>query len=238
MEENPYRKAATERVEVASEAEVEERLAFIRRTYLHLLVAIFAFIGVEVAIFQSGWAPTLADTMVGGGSWLLVLGLFIGVGWVANWLALSGQPSPIQYVGLGLYVVAEAVIFVPLMYMAVSYSDWTVLPTAAGITLSVFSVLTGYVFLTKQDFSFLWPFLLIGTFGALFMIPAAMLFGFQLGIFFAGAMVVLSAGYIVYYTSNILHHYRTDQHVAAALALFSAVAMMFYYVLMLLMGSE
>jgi hypothetical protein len=33
-------------------------------------------------------------------------------------------------------------------------------------------------------------------------------------------------------------HYRTDQHVAAALALFSSVALLFYYVLLALMGSR
>ena len=49
---------------------------------------------------------------------------------------------------------------------------------------------------------------------------------FNWGMMFSGLFVVLAAGYILYYTSNILHHYRTDQHVAAALALFAAVALL------------
>lgn len=237
MEENPYRKAATQRVDVASEAEVEERLAFIRRTYLHLLGAIFAFVGIEFALFQTGLAATFAKSILGFGQ-IIALALFIGTGWVARWLAMSGKPSPLQYVGLVLYVASFAVFFTPLLYVAVAYSDPTIIPTAAGITLSIFSLLTGYVFVTKQDFSFLGPFLGVVTLVALGVIVFSAVFGFQLGVFFAGAMVLLFAGYIVYDTSNILHHYRTDQHVAAALALFSSVAMMFYYVLMMLMGGE
>ena len=37
-------------------------------------------------------------------------------------------------------------------------------------------------------------------------------------------MILLAAGYVLYETSNVMHRYRTNQHVAAALALFAAVA--------------
>ncbi len=240
MNHNPYESVATERVEVASEAEVDERLAFVRRTYLTLATAIVAFLGIEFAIFQAGMAMPLTELMLGwgGGSWLITLGLFIGVGWIANRLAFSDTAAWIQYAGLGLYVLAEAVIFVPLMVGAALSSDPTVIPAAGIITLSVFSVLTGYVFVTKQDFSFLGPGLAIGGAVAMGTIVVAILFGFTLGTFFAIAMVALAAGYILYTTSNILHHYRTDQHAAAALALFAAVAMMFYYILWALMGFD
>lgn len=240
MDQNPYRNVATEKVDVASQAEVDARLDFIRRTYLLLAAAVLAFVGCEVAIFQAGLDVPLVKLMLGwgGASWMITLGLFMGVGWLANKLAMSEASETIQYAGLGLYVVAEAVIFVPLLYMATAYSDPTVIPAAAVITLSVFSVLTGYVFVTKQDFSFLGPFLAVATAVAMGAIVASFLFGFQLGTIFASIMVLVMSGYIVYYTSNILHHYHTEQHAAAALALFSAVAMLFYYVLFLLMGNE
>jgi FtsH-binding integral membrane protein len=63
-----------------------------------------------------------------------------------------------------------------------------------------------------------------------------MLVGFSLGIFFMGAMVAFAAAYILYDTSNVMKHYRTDQHVAASLALFASVALMFWYMLQLLMS--
>jgi FtsH-binding integral membrane protein len=70
---------------------------------------------------------------------------------------------------------------------------------------------------------------------ALVAIAAGIVFGFTLGLGFAIMMVGLSAGYVVYYTSNVLHHYRSDQHVAAALSLFSAIALMFWYILSIFM---
>ena len=50
-----------------------------------------------------------------------------------------------------------------------------------------------------------------------------------------GAMIGFASMYILYETSNVLHRYRTDQYVAAALALFAAVALLFWYILRLLM---
>ena len=109
------------------------------------------------------------------------------------------------------------------------------LPTAAIVTLVLFGGLTGIVFLTRKDFSFLKGILGVAALGALATIACALIFGFQLGVLFSGAMVILAGGYTLYYTSNVLHHYRTDQHVAAALALFSAVALMFWYILRIFM---
>jgi len=68
------------------------------------------------------------------------------------------------------------------------------------------------------------------------MIVSAIAFDFQLGIWFSAIMIVFAAGAVLYTTSNILHVYREDQHVAASLALFSSVALMFWYILRLLMA--
>ena len=67
------------------------------------------------------------------------------------------------------------------------------------------------------------------------VIVAAMIFGFSLGLLFSFALVALACGYILYDTSNVLHHYRTDQHVAASLELFASVTMLFWYILRVLM---
>jgi FtsH-binding integral membrane protein len=53
---------------------------------------------------------------------------------------------------------------------------------------------------------------------------------------FIYAMIALACGYILYHTSNVLHHYRIGQHVAAALALFAAVALLFWYIVQLFMS--
>ncbi len=237
MADNPYANVATERVDVASEAEVEERLAFIRRTYLHLTGAIAAFIAMLTFFFQAGFARSMTALMLGGQfSWLITLGLFIGVSWMANRWAMRGGSQPMQYLGLGVYVVAQSAITTPLVYIAFRAADPWVVPAAAGITLSIFSVLTGYVFITKQDFNFLGPILGIASLVAFGIIGFGILFGFHLGLIFSFAMVGLACGYIVYDTSNVLHHYRTDQHVAASLALFASVVLLFWYVLQILLS--
>lgn len=237
MADNPYANVATERVDVASEAEVEERLAFIRRTYLHLTGAVAAFIAMLTFFFQADLARPMSALMLGGQfSWLITLGLFIGVSWIANRWAMRGGSQPMQYLGLGVYVVAQSAITTPLVYIATRAADPWVVPAAAGITLSIFSMLTGYVFITKQDFNFLGPILGIASLVAFGIIGFGILFGFHLGLIFSFAMVGLACGYIVYDTSNVLHHYRTDQHVAASLALFASVVLLFWYVLQILLS--
>ncbi len=76
--------------------------------------------------------------------------------------------------------------------------------------------------------------LIIGSFLALGLVVASVLFGFTLGIVFSVVMVGLAAASILYTTSNILRHYRTDQYVAAALSLFAAVALLYFYILRIL----
>ena len=80
--------------------------------------------------------------------------------------------------------------------------------------------------------------LLVGVINglAIGIIVASMFMGFSLGLVFTSAMIVLMSGWILYDTSNILHHYRTDQHVGAALALFASVAMMVWYMIQLVMA--
>ncbi len=220
-----------------SAASIDARVGFIRKTYAHLLGAIIAFIGIEFALFASGLAVPMAEAMLSV-SWLLVLGVFMLVGWVANKWAMSDTSPAMQYLGLGLYVVVEAFIFAPLLVFAAYKSDPSVIPMAGITTLVVFAGLTVGVFMTKKDFSFLRTGLMIAGFLALGAIVAGTLFGFNLGLGFSIIMAGLASGYILYYTSNVLHHYRPGQHVAAALALFSAVALLFWYILRIFMSRD
>jgi len=135
---------------------------------------------------------------------------------------------------LGLYIVAEAIIFLPLIYMALRYAP-DVLPNAALITGALVTGLSLVVFTTRKNFSFLAPALTIGGVVAMGIIIASIAFGMQLGMFFSAAMIVFAAISILYTTSNILHVYREEQHVAASLALFASVALMFWYVVQFLM---
>jgi FtsH-binding integral membrane protein len=226
-------------IQTAADAAASERSSFIRRTYAHLAGAILAFVVIEYVILVH---TPLAQKMLEWVrfhrfGWLVILGGFMAVGYIADRWARSDTSVGMQYVGLLVYVVAEAIIFAPLLFLATAI-DTAIIPQAGLLTLTLFAGLTGTVFITRKDFSFMRGILSIGAFIALGLIVAAVLFGFSLGILFSVAMVGLAGGYILYYTSNIMRYYRTDQHVAAALALFAAVALMFWYIVRIFMSRD
>lgn len=222
---------------IAARAVSSDRASFIRRTYAHLAGAILAFMGIEALLLNVvGGDKVLGLLGASRYSWLIVLVAFMAAGWVARVWAHSQSSPAIQYLGLGLYVVAQAVIFLPLLYLATKLSDPKVIPTAGIMTLGVFGGLTLAAFVTKKDYTFLGPILSVSTMVALGVILAACLFGFSLGMLFSFAIVALASGYILYDTSNVLHHYRTDQHVGAALELFASVALLFWYILRIVMS--
>jgi FtsH-binding integral membrane protein len=214
----------------------DARAAFLARTYFHLLGAIALFTAIEVGLFGSGLAFPIAKAMLGT-SWLLVLGGFILVGWLARCTAHAVEAPAAQYAALFAYVVAEAVIFVPLLLVAQVLAPGTI-QSAALVTLLGFSVLTAIVFTTRRSFSFLGAILRWAGAVALLAIVAAVLFGFQLGTWFSVGMVALAGAAVLFDTSNVMENYPEDRHVGAALELFGSMALMFWYVLRLFLASR
>ena len=219
-----------------SAAKAEARAAFITRTYLHLLGAILGFTMIEMYLFESGLAATIARAMLGT-SWLLVLGGFMVVGWLASHTAYKAQSLGAQYAALAVFVAAEAIVFTPLLFIAAIRFPG-VIESAAFVTLLGFSALTAVVFYTRKDFSFLGSVLRWGGIVALVLIVAGVLFGFQLGTFFSVAMIAFAGAAILYDTSKVLHNFPEDRYVAASLELFASVALLFWYVLRLFMSSR
>jgi FtsH-binding integral membrane protein len=210
------------------------------------MMAIYAFVALEWLFFSLGlenwFLRMLGNTPM---AWLLVLGAFFVVSMIADRWARSATSPAMQYAGLFLYVAAEALIFVPLLALARMQSvaiegvgNVPVIAAAAVTTLVIFGGLTAFVLLSKKDFSFLGSFLGLVVIAAAALIIASIVFGLHLGVWFVWAMIVAACGYILYYTSNVLHHYRTDQHVAAALALFASVALLFWYVIQIFMSRD
>ncbi len=229
--------------ETVAAAPVNERVAFIRRTYAHLFVAVLAFVGLSAGLIASGVADNLLYDMakLGKAAWIGIMVLFIGGTFAAQYMARSRTSIGMQYAGLSLYVLMYTLMFVPILTMAASpnYMNKPELPIQAGIvTLAVFAGLTAAVFVSGKDFSFLRPVLMIGSFLALGVIIAAVIGGFSLGLVFCSLMVALFSAYIIYDTSNIIHHYGVNEHVAASMALFGSFAMLFYYILMLFMNTR
>ncbi len=214
---------------------VDVRAQFIMKTYATLFVAIAAFAGVEVAIFQSGLSLPIAQLV--GGSPFVMFGGFILVSWLGSRVAMTSQNVMATYAALAVFVLFESLFFVPLLYMADQVAPGAI-GSAAQVTLAGFAGLTIVAFKSRKDFSFLGSLLAWGGIMALVLIVASMIFGFQLGVFFSVAMVAFSGAAILYDTSNILRHYPADRHAAAALQLFASVAMMFWYVLRIFISSR
>lgn len=216
--------------------DVESRSAFIWRTYGHLAGAILAFCAIETYLFENGYAEQIAQRLLGV-NWLLILGAFMIVGWLASHTAHRVESKPLQYASLAAFVIAEAIIFVPLLYLAVSLEP-AIVESAAGVTLLGVAGLTAVAFITRKDFSFLRGILVWGGILALVAIASSVLFGFHMGTWFSIAMIGFAGAAVLYDTSNVLHHYPEDRHVAAALELFGSIALMFWYVLQLFMSRD
>jgi FtsH-binding integral membrane protein len=244
---------------------VSDRVTFLRKTYAHLGGALIAFAALTGFLLRvvpetswgfSKWA------LDGRWTWLVVLGLFMVVGWVAERLARSESSRGLQYVGLGLEVLAWSFLLQPMLWLVMfkfgddstrmvianalvhhGSIDGAVMSGLAGkiiteavvITLAIFVGLTVTVFVTKKDFSFMRGVLAICSFAALGVILASIAFGFHLGAIFSGLMILLMAGYILFQTSLVMSYFPPTGYVAASLMLFSTIATLFWYVLRLLM---
>ncbi len=223
---------------MAADAAVDERASFIAKTYAHLCGAVTALVCLEAILLNIPATERLVGAMISGRySWLIVLGMFMVVSWVAESWARSAVSPTTQYLGLGLYVLAQAIILLPMLYMA-KLQDPSIIPAAGMATLGMFGALTAVVFVTRKDFSFLRGILMFGGLAAMGLVVCAIVFQFALGPIFTVAMIALACGYILFHTSNVLHQYRIGQHIAASLSLFASVALLFWYVLRLFMSRD
>ncbi len=210
---------------------------FIKKTYMHVALAVLAFVGIEALFLNTPFIRDLALSLTGGWTWLIMLGGFMFVTTMAEKWAMTSTNRTAQYAALALFVAAEAFIFLPMMFVVANMVNASALFSQAAIlTLGLFTGLTGTAILSGKDFSFLRSALTIGGFVAIGLIVASILFGFNLGLWFSVAMVLLAAGSILYQTSNLLLHYNTDQYVAASLGLFASLMLMFWYILRILMS--
>jgi FtsH-binding integral membrane protein len=217
-----------------SEVSIEARASFISKTYAHVAAAILLFTIIEVWLFKTGRVVPLSQFILSF-NWLLVIGALMLVGWAATHVAHRVESRPLQYLALLGFVIAQAVIFAPLLLIASTMHEG-IINDAATITLLGVAGLTGTAFITRKDFSFLRGILVWGGILALVAIVGGILFGFQLGTWFSVAMIGFAGAAVLYDTSNIIHHYPEDRYVGAGLALFSSIMVMFWYVLRLLMS--
>ncbi|UKM65903.1 Bax inhibitor-1 family protein [Flavobacteriaceae bacterium GSB9] len=217
-----------------------DRVAFYKTTYAHVAGGVLVFVLFEYLLLQSDAIVDFALSMTQGFKWLLMLGGFMFITNYAERMALKTADKSKQYLAYGLYILAEAFIFVPLIYIAAFYmeSGPELINQAAVVTLALFTGLSAVVFITKKDFSFLKTGLTIGFFIAIGLIIAGSLFGFNLGLWFSAGMCLLAGGSILYQTSNMVNKYTTDDYIPAALGLFASLMLLFWYILSIFMSRD
>lgn len=219
-----------------------ERVAFIRKTYGHVAGAILAFAAISAILIRGGFAESIIQTLFAGrAAMFLLMALFIGGGYLAQYWAQASTSRAMQYAGLGLYVLLQVIIFLPMLYIAdqsPQFQGTYVIPKAGLATLGIFAGLSMAVFFTGKDFSFLGPILSVAGWLVLALIASSFFFPINLGTWFSFGMVGLAAAFIIYGTSNVMLHYRADQYVGASLQLFASVALMFFYILRIFMSAR
>jgi FtsH-binding integral membrane protein len=243
MESNPF---------IVADAPAADRAAFFRRTYGLVAIGFAAFAALLAIFFvgfdqRSGIAYALFAGLgamtksLGGWSILLVMLAFWGATTVAQSMAFNRASRGAQYAGLGLYVVLEALIFIPLIgYVILSTKGnaSSVLLPAGIVTAGMIGGLTALVFMTNLDFSFLKVAIILGSFAVLAIVIVAAIAGLSLGAWFSIAMIVLMASVILYQTNEIKNTLETDQHVAAAFILFSSFVTLLFYVIRFFAGGR
>jgi FtsH-binding integral membrane protein len=216
----------------------DDRAAFVARVYQHVAAAVAAFVAIEALFFMTGFAERMYDFVAGGGGmrWLLILGAFMIGNWFIAGAANNLENPSAQYGGLLGIAALEAFIFAPFLFYIyrVQEAGSTVM-AAAVVTGLGFAILTAIGLFTRRDLSFIRPLIMWGFGIALLLIVAAVIFGFNLGIWFSVAMIGLAGAAILYQTQTILREYPANAYVPAAIALFGSLMTMFWYVLRLFM---
>jgi len=215
----------------------EDRASFIWKCYAHVVGAILALVAIETYLFSSGAALPIAQSMTQ--SPMIVLIGFVALSWGAGHVAHRLESTMAQYAAFGAFVVLWAIMFVPLLAMAMALDPSGSMIESAAITTVVGCVgLVATVMITRKDFSFLRGVMVWGFFIAIGLIAASWAFGWNLGTWFSVGMIGFAGVAILYDTSNIMHHYPQDKYVAASMALFASIAMMFFYILRLFMSRD
>lgn len=209
----------------------ELKVAFYKKAYSHVAGGVLVFFIVEFILLQSNVIVEFMQSMTQGWRGLILL---VGYMFMTNYAessAMKTKDKNKQYIAYGIFILAEAIIFIPLITLVKYSGGIEILNQAAIATLSLFTGLTAVVFVTRKDFSFLKSALTIGFFIAIGLIVAGILFGFDLGLWFSVGMSLLAAGAILYQTSNLIKNYNNEQYIPAAIGLFASLMLLFWYIL-------
>lgn len=211
----------------------EARRDFIRKTYVHFILGLMAFCALV-------WSAMASEAVIGALLrvsplvWLVaMIGLSIGY----RRLFASANMS-VHYVGFGLTIALQALFTAPLFYFVqAAFPGQNILRDAFMLTSLGFGGLTGFVLISKKDFSFMGGFLTAATMILMGVLILGMFFGGDAGgLLMSGAILLLFAGWVLYDTSVIQKHLPLNGYVFGATMLFIDFVIILRQVVFLLMS--
>ena len=224
-----------------ADAAVDVRFDYMKRMYGYLMAGIAAFVALEIFLFTTGIGYALADLIFGFGGvgWLVILGGFSIVNWLATTYAFKAESDSSRVLAYGAIIVAQALIFTPMLAIAFSLPELQgTVGQAAAVSTVGFVGLTGVAMTSSKDFSFLGSILKWLGVVAIVLIVVSVFTGLNLGAWFSVAMIAFAGGAILWETQQILRHYPEGTEMLAAIQLFSSVMLLFWYVLRLFMSRD
>ena len=219
-------------------ASAQVRAAFLQKVYMTLIVGIGIMMATSlymvthaVEMVQAGQMDFLTSVATGQ-KWLWVFLLYLGLAFATSGFARRPGLNVLLY---GVFTVMTGVLITPLCLLAYMKTggNYAIIWNAFGLTALVFGGLTGYVLVTKKDFSFL---------GGMLWVGLLVLLGFMVGSMFFPPMTVgvtvggiaLFALFVLYDTSVIMHSLTADQWMTGAVSLFIDFINLFIRILSLL----
>lgn len=217
-----------------AQAPAEARSAYMTRVYVRLLFGIGGFVLGSWFLFATGLAYTIAEFVLST-SWLLILGGFMIVSWMSTSMLYRARSAGAQYAAYAAVVAANVLLFATPLVLAREVGPEGTIELAAQLSVIAFAALSVIAIRTSKDFSFLRGILMWGGVLALLLIVGATIFDIGLGIWFPVAMIGFAGAAILYDTQKIFRTYPLGTETAAAVNLFSSIALLFWYVLQFLM---
>ena len=220
----------------AVDAPVDERLVFLRKTYLLTLMGL-GLAGVGGWLGATTLLPLALQMFQGFSGLLVFLVVFMGTYFFAR--SVRMKPG-INYFAMFLFTFVAGVTLGPILAFATMKGggEPTLVLQALIVTGFAITGLSGYVLVTRKDFSFMRGALSIGLFLLFGLVMVMWIFGVQsfgMHVLVAGGGALLFAGFTLYDTSRIVRTHPTNDPVGAALDLFIDFFYLFYYILYLIM---
>jgi modulator of FtsH protease len=207
--------------QVAAQAPVGERLAFLKKVYGLLSLSVLLAAGAAwITSNNIPFASFVAQNM------LMFFILEIGAIFFTFW---ARKRETMGLIALFSFTILTGITTTPLL---LAYTGGTV-TMAAFLTGLTFAGLSFYALTTKRDLTFMGGMLRTGL---ILLIVGSLLNAFlfksawgSFGISCVG--VFLFSGFILYDTKNIMHRYPTDEVISATLTLYLDILNLFIFIL-------